>query len=123
MVLPSDKRAFLRGSLALLNGLSILLLALIAEAYRRGDILPWTSVSEFDTTVGLIMHEWVASADLSELEIIAYSGLSVAILGPILFWVAFPLIRWRYGPDIPLIGRPQDHQDQYFWPPIWEKDK
>lgn len=120
-----DNRALLRGFLALLNGLSLIVLALIGEAYRRDGILPWTSVSEVATTADTVFRDWIATAGISPLEFIGYVGLVVTILGPILFWGAFPLVRWRYGPDIPVIGRASTHtgpSDQYYWPAMWDRD-
>lgn len=78
------------GILVVLNGIAIWLLAVILSTYASS-----TPVSVADGNLvqyaGAIMGAWLQQPAVGMFELAAYVGLSIAVIGPIWFWVVRPL--------------------------------
>lgn len=85
------KTEFCRGLIAILDGLSIWLLAFLYAAYNDDMGLPWDSTGAVADSVSVFATRWLTNPLGGPVEFLASFGALLVILGPPIFWVLVPM--------------------------------
>lgn len=96
---PSVGTPTRRGLILALDGLAVWTLAIVLSTY-----LSSTAISVVDGNLiqytGGIMRSWIETPAMGVFELTAYAGLSLAVIGPMWYWVIHPLKKWAgTGPE------------------------
>lgn len=88
-VLPQSRA--LNGLIVTIEGLAVWVVAIFLSSLETTGWFIWPGTDMYTTAVGT-MRNWIASGGVTPFEIVGYLGLTVAIAGPLWFWVAAPAI-------------------------------
>lgn len=101
-----DRVDLRRGAVAIINGLSLWFVTVLAHAYSTDEGLPWKSLDEFYATTISFSRGKIAAPGYDELELALYASGALIIFGPIWFWLLVPFLRPRLLPYLQTLPFP-----------------
>lgn len=99
-------RAIRRGAIVALDGLAIWLLAVLLATYTHVRAANAVDGSFYRLTIE-IMRSWTRSPTVEALELAAYAGLALVVVGPFWYWVVHPVKAYLTGEG----GQPSGETD------------